>query len=196
MYITTAGVGAVEHGLAVGPASVRPGDAVILSGDLGRHGIAVMAVREGFQFDTDIASDCAPLWGPVSALLGSGVQVRCLRDLTRGGLASALVEIADGAKVEIMIEEDAAPVSEPVRVACEILGYDPLHVANEGRFVAFVPYPDAERALAAMRSHPVASEAVIIGRVSSAERGEVVMRTMGGLRPVDMLSGEQLPRIC
>ncbi|MBM3495545.1 MAG: hydrogenase expression/formation protein HypE, partial [Armatimonadetes bacterium] len=195
MYITTAGVGAIEHAGHIGPAAVKPGDAVIVSGDLGRHGIAVMAVREGFQFETEIASDCAPLWGAISALLEAGIAVHCLRDLTRGGLASALVEIADSARVEIRIEEDAIPVSPPVRAACELLGYDPLHVANEGRFVSFVPEHDAERTLDALRATGP-TEPVRIGTVRAASAGSVVMRTLGGLRPVDMLSGEQLPRIC
>lgn len=196
MYITTAGVGVLEYDAVIGPAEVRAGDAVIASGDLGRHGIAVMAVREGFEFGTPVSSDCAPLWEPVRAILDAGVEVRCLRDLTRGGLASAVVEIAESAGVEITLEEDAIPVADAVRSACEILGYDPLHVANEGRFVAFVPPDQADLALNALHSCEVSAGACLIGRVTERPSGRVLLRTVGGLRPVDMLSGEQLPRIC
>ena len=196
MYITTAGVGILDHAIQIGPAEVRAGDAVIVSGDLGRHGIAVMAEREGFAFGTTISSDCAPLWESVRSLLEAGVGVRCLRDLTRGGLASALVEIAESAGVEITLEENAVPVADAVRSACEILGYDPLHVANEGRFVAFVPRSDADTALAALRSCEVSAGATRIGEVTATGDGRVLIKTVGGLRPVDMLSGEQLPRIC
>lgn len=196
MYITTAGVGTLECVGTIGPAEVREGDTVIVSGDLGRHGIAVMAVREGFAFGTQIVSDCAPLWDPVQALLASGAEVHCLRDLTRGGLASALVEIAESAHIEVTVTEEAIPVADAVRSACEILGYDPLHVANEGRFVAFVRSDHADRAIEALRTCAVSADAVSIGRVTASGEGRVLLRTVGGLRPVDMLSGEQLPRIC
>ncbi len=196
LYIATAGVGVVEHGLSIGPGEVRAGDAVIVSGDIGRHGIAVMGVREGFVFETEIRSDCAPLWSPIRALLEAGLEVHCLRDLTRGGLASALVEIAESAGVSIAIDEARIPVIEPVRAACEILGYDPLHVANEGRFVAFLPGDQAATAVDILRDVEVSSGACLIGSVGSGDIGEVLMETVGGVRPVDMLSGEQLPRIC
>ncbi len=196
MYIATTGVGAVENGVAVGPDRVCKGDAVIVSGDLGRHGIAVMSVREGFVFEAEISSDCAPLWSPVCALLEAGITVHCLRDLTRGGLASALVEIAESADVTITLDEAAIPVTEPVRAACEILGYDALHVANEGRFVAFVPASEAARAAAVLRDVPVSSGACVVGSVAENGGGQVLIETVGGMRPVDMLSGEQLPRIC
>jgi hydrogenase expression/formation protein HypE len=196
MYITTAGIGIHAHDVEIGPSSVHDGDAVIVSGDLGRHGIAVMAVREGFQFDVEIESDCAPLWEPVRALLDAGIAVHCLRDLTRGGLASALVEIAESARVAVFLDEDCIPVAEPVRSACELLGYDPLHVANEGRFVAFVAPSDADRAVTILRSQPVSAGAVRIGTARCSEAGSVMLATVGGQRPVDMLSGEQLPRIC
>ena len=197
IFINTAGVGVIEHHLVIGPQSVRPGDAIILSGDIGRHGIAIMAVREGLDFSGDILSDCAPLNSMVAEMLKAGVQAHCMRDLTRGGLASALVEIAEASKLHVGIEERAVPVSEEVQGACELLGLDPLHVANEGRMVAFVPPADAECALEIMRSYPHGSEAAIIGHVTEEPRGLVTMKsTIGVSRLVDMLSGEQLPRIC
>lgn len=197
IFINTAGIGVIEHDLAIGPRSVRPGDAVILSGDIGRHGIAIMAVREGLEFSGDILSDCAPVSGPVNALIEAGIEVHCLRDLTRGGLASALVEIAEASKLHLGIEERSVQVSDEVNGACELLGLDPLHVANEGRFVAFVAPHDEERALALLRSHDLCAEAATIGHVSENPSGFVTMKSMIGVsRIVDMLSGEQLPRIC
>jgi hydrogenase expression/formation protein HypE len=197
IFITTAGVGRIEHGLAITPTSVRPGDAVLLSGDLGRHGMAIMAVREGLDFETTIESDCAPLAGLVADLISAGIEVHCLRDLTRGGLASALIEIAEAAAVQIHIREAAVPVGEEVRGACEILGLDPLYVANEGRFVAFVPASDCDRALKIMGRNPVSAGARRIGSVDQAPSGLVTMTSeIGASRIVDMLSGEQLPRIC
>jgi hydrogenase expression/formation protein HypE len=197
MYINTAGVGVTEHGREVGPASVRPGDAVLLSGDIGRHGVAVMAVREGLDFETTITSDCAAVSSPVRALFEAGLDVHCLRDLTRGGLASALVETAEAAGVTVHVEEKAIPVLEEVRGACEILGLDPLYVANEGRFIAFLPADHASRALAVLRARPPAEGACLIGRVQAGTKGLVTMTgTIGTSRVIDLLSGEQLPRIC
>ena len=197
IFINTAGVGVLEHDLVIGPQSVRPGDAILLSGDLGRHGIAIMAVREGLEFSSDIESDCAPVSAPVMALLDGGVEVRCLRDLTRGGLASALVEIAEASRLHLGIEERAIEVSDEVSGACELLGLDPLHIANEGRFVAFVAPHDADRALSILHSHDASARAVIIGHVSEQPSGLVTMKSViGASRIVDMLSGEQLPRIC
>jgi len=196
-FVSTSGVGLVHAGVDIAPASVRPGDAVLLSGDVGRHGIAVLSVREGLQFETEIESDCAPLGAVVESLLREGLRVHCLRDLTRGGLASALNEIAADASLGIELEERAVPVANAVLGACELLGLDPLYVANEGRFVAFVPEDQAERAVAVMQSHSVARGAVRIGRVVDAHGGVVVLRTrLGGWRQLDLLSGEQLPRIC
>jgi hydrogenase expression/formation protein HypE len=197
VFINTAGVGIVEHGLTVAPSSVRPGDAILLNGDLARHGMAIMAVREGLEFESEIESDCAPLADIVLALLDAGIEVHCLRDLTRGGLASALVEIAETSGLHLHIVERAIPVREDVQGACEILGFDPLYVANEGRFAAFVPAAQADRALEVMRSRPPGAGAVIIGQVTDDAPGMVTMQSrIGATRIVDMLSGEQLPRIC
>ncbi len=197
LYVNTAGIGTIEHARVVAPMSVRPGDAVLLSGDIGRHGMAVMAAREGLAFESAIESDCAPLAAPVLALIEAGIDVHCLRDLTRGGLASALVEIAQAAGLHVRVEDAAIPVRDDVAAACEILGFDPLYVANEGRLVAFVPEADADRALRILAGHPETAGAVPIGRVSEAPAGLVTLKSrIGATRIVDMLSGEQLPRIC
>jgi hydrogenase expression/formation protein HypE len=192
IFLNTAGIGIIERDGVIAPASVRPGDAVIVSGSLGAHGVAILSVREGLEFESSIVSDTAPLWPLVEALFAAGIEVHCLRDLTRGGLASALNEIASARGVSIRIEEAAIPVEDAVRGACEILGLDPLYVANEGRFAAFLPEPDAARAVEVL-----GAGASRIGHVVDGPRGVVVMRSrVGGNRVVDMLSGEQLPRIC
>jgi hydrogenase expression/formation protein HypE len=197
LYVNTAGIGIIEHRGLIAPQSVRPGDVVVLSGDIGRHGMAVMAVREGLQFDTTIESDCAPLVDPVFGLLDAGVEVHCLRDLTRGGLASAAVEIAESAGLHVRLDESAIPVREDVRGACEILGFDPLYVANEARFLAFVPAESAHDAVSILRTFPVSAGATIVGSVSEKPPNLVTLRSrIGATRVVDMLSGEQLPRIC
>jgi len=197
VFINTAGIGVVEAPADIGPAAVRSGDAVLVSGDLGAHGVAVLSVREGLEFESPIVSDTAPLWAPIEALLRAGIEVHCLRDLTRGGLASALNEIAEAGQVGIRVEEAAVPVSEAVQGACEILGLDPLYVANEGRFVAFVPQGDAERAVEVLQRLPVSAGAARIGAVTEGPRGVVALESrIGGHRVLDMLSGEQLPRIC
>ena len=197
MFITTAGIGVVESPREIGPSSVEPGDAILVSGDLGSHGIAVLSVREGLEFDSPILSDTAPLWEPVEALLNAGIEVHCLRDLTRGGLASALNEIASARKVGMRIEEAAIPVQDVVKAACEILGFDPLYVANEGRFAAFVPEEQAAQAIAILSRIPVTAQAAQIGTVVADHPGLVTLRSrIGGSRVLDMLSGEQLPRIC
>ncbi len=197
IFINTAGIGVVPPGIRIGPQEVKPGDAILLSGDLGSHGVAVLSVREGVRFTGEIESDSAPLHRVVGELVRSGVEIHCLRDLTRGGLASALNELAAGAHVGMTIEEPLIPVRESVRGACELLGLDPLYVANEGRFVAFVPESHVEAALAAMRRHRVAQDAVRIGTVTEASPPIVVLRTvLGTHRILDLLSGEQLPRIC
>jgi hydrogenase expression/formation protein HypE len=195
IFINTAGIGIIEHDLVISPKSVRPGDLILLNGDVGRHGIAIMAVREGLSFESAIESDCAPLAEVVLKLIEAGIELHCLRDLTRGGLASALNEIAQTAQVHITIDESAVPVREDVQGACEILGLDPLYVANEGRFIAFVAPQDAERALEILRTF--SSEATLIGQVLAEPRGLVTLTSrIGAQRILDMLSGEQLPRIC
>ncbi|MBK4729022.1 hydrogenase expression/formation protein HypE [Oxynema sp. CENA135] len=195
IFINTAGVGVVEHSQEIAPPSVRPGDVLIVNGDLGRHGIAIMAVREGLEFETEIESDSAPVVREVSALLDAGIEIHCLRDLTRGGLASALNEIASAAAVDIAIDERSIPIREDVQAACELLGFDPLYVANEGRFVAFVPEEFAQKTLDILQRNDPRSRA--IGRVTEIGKGLVTMQSkIGASRIVDVLSGEQLPRIC
>jgi len=197
IFVNTTGIGVVEHGRTIAPSSVHPGDVILLSGDIGRHGIAIMAMREGLRFESTIESDCAPLWEPVSALLAAGVGIHCLRDLTRGGLSSGLIEIAEIAQVRICIKEMLIPVREDVAGACEILGLDPLYLANEGRFVAFVPEHDTAQALDILSQHAVTTGAVRIGQVLEKPAGMVTMNNrLGTERVIDMLSGEQLPRIC
>ena len=196
IFINTAGVGVIEHDLVIGPKQVRPGDAVILSGDIGRHGIAIMAAREGLEFETAIESDCAPLASVVRSLIDAGIEIHCMRDLTRGGLASALVEIAEASGRQINIEEVSIAVREDVQGACEILGFDPMYLANEGRFVLFVPEADVGRALALLRSAAGGENAAIIGRVSDEPEGVILKSVIGANRIVDMFTGEQLPRIC
>jgi hydrogenase expression/formation protein HypE len=195
VFINTAGIGVIEHGLTIAPGSVRAGDAVLLSGDIGRHGIAIMAVREGLEFESAIESDCAPVAATVMRLLEAGIEVHCLRDLTRGGLGTTLIEIAETARLHIGIEETSISVREDVSGACELLGFDPLYLANEGRFVAIVPEAEAEWALAILREeHATAAR---IGTVDQRKVGLVTMKSrIGTQRIVDMLSGEQLPRIC
>jgi hydrogenase expression/formation protein HypE len=197
LFINTTGLGVIEHSLNIAPQNVRPGDAILVSGDLGRHGMAIMAVREGLQFETTIESDSAPVHEAVLELIKAGIEIHCLRDLTRGGLASALNEIAESAGAKIAVDQNNIPVREDVHAACEILGLDPLHVANEGRFVAFVPADDAERALAILRHHEVSSTAALIGKVAENAAPLVTVKSaLGVSRILDMPSGEQLPRIC
>ena len=197
LFISTAGIGRVEHEWTISPAQVQPGDAVLLSGDVGRHGMAIMSVREGLQFESSIESDCAPLADLVLSLLDEGIEIHCLRDLTRGGLASALNEIAQSAGAQIDIDQNAVPVHEEVQGACEILGLDPLYVANEGRFVAYVPVSDADRALKTMRAQALGAEAAQIGMVVTGSPGLVTLKSqIGARRILDLLSSEQLPRIC
>jgi len=181
----------------IGPASVQPGDAVIVSGDLGRHGIAILSVREGLEFESPILSDCANLWPAVEALLNAGIEIHCLRDLTRGGLATTLNEIASDRNICIKLEESLIPVGETVQSACEILGLDPLYVANEGRFAVFVPAAQTDAALSVLKKVEVSQGSVRVGKVEESPGRTVVLQSrIGGNRVVDMLSGEQLPRIC
>lgn len=200
VYINTAGVGEVPAGVELSGASCRPGDVVLVSGTLGDHGIAIMSQREGLAFSTAIESDAAPLNGLVAAVLAAAPNVRCFRDPTRGGLASTLNEFAEASGVAIEIEEDAVPVRPEVRGACEMLGYDVLQVANEGKMVAVVPADEAEAALAAMRASKYGKNAAIIGKVGAVAEGSApnvrVRTAWGSTRVLDMLVGEQLPRIC
>ncbi|MBX3739127.1 MAG: hydrogenase expression/formation protein HypE [Candidatus Didemnitutus sp.] len=199
LYVTTAGVGVIETSLTVAPTSVRAGDAIVLSGDLGRHGMAIMATRANLSFESEITSDCAPLVAPVQALLAAGLEIHCLRDLTRGGLATSLVEIAEQSKLALAIDAAKVPVSEMVQGACEILGLDPLYVANEGRFVCILPEAQAAQAVEIINrtASDNAGAATIIGKVKPGPAGQVTQRSViGAERIVDRLSGEQLPRIC
>ena len=195
VFINTAGVGVVEHALDIAPARVRSGDVILVNGDVGRHGMAIMAVREGLAFDSQIESDSAPVHETVLALIEAGIEIHCLRDLTRGGLTSALHEIAEGAGVTVQVEEKLIPVREEVHAACEILGLDPFQSACEGRFAAFVAPADARRALEIMRGH--APETALIGHVTSEAAPNLFLKsTIGVRRLLDLASGEQLPRIC
>ena len=197
VFINTTGLGLVPDGVCLSASQARPGDAVILSGSIGEHGIAILAEREGLEFDGAIESDSAPLHNLVADMLAAASGIRVLRDPTRGGLSSALNEIAQQARVGIHIDERAIPVREEVRGACEMLGLDPMYVANEGKLVAIVAASAAQNALYALESHPLGKDAVIIGRVTADHPRMVVMRTpFGTTRIVDMLSGDQLPRIC
>jgi hydrogenase expression/formation protein HypE len=211
IFINTSGIGIVKDDINISPSNVQEGDVVLLSGDIGRHGIAIMTTRENLDFESNIKSDAAPLNHIVQKLIESGVEIHCLRDLTRGGLASALNEIASKAEVEIEIEEKSIGVIEEVKGVCEILGFDPLYVANEGRFTAFVRQSDAEKALKIMNDEENGKFASVIGEVKKkslkmkngkkengrADNGIVYLKSLlGAYRILDMLSGEQLPRIC
>ena len=198
VFINTAGVGFVPDARVIAPLQVSEGDVIILNGDIGRHGIAVMAGREGLSLETAIESDAASLAGLVNDVFDAGVNVHCLRDLTRGGLAGALVEIARSAGVEVVVNECDIPVTEPVRGACELLGLDPMHVANEGRFILFVPENDALNCLHCMRRNSLGENARIIGRVAHRQSpGSVRLNSVVGTsRIVEMIAGQQLPRIC
>jgi hydrogenase expression/formation protein HypE len=198
LFINTAGVGVVPEGTCITAGGARPGDVVLVSGAMGDHGLAIMTQREGLRFDGPLQSDCAPLNGLVADMLaaaGGGIHV--LRDPTRGGLATALNELAAASGVEIIIDESAVPVHDAVRAASELLGLDPLYVANEGKLIAIVAPEAAEAVLKAMRAHPLGREAAIVGAVNDKHPGRVVLRTpLGTHRLLDMLAGEQLPRIC
>ncbi|MEU1522559.1 hydrogenase expression/formation protein HypE [Nocardia rhamnosiphila] len=197
IFINTAGIGVLADGADIRPERAAPGDIVVVSGEIGVHGIAVMSCREGLEFGTTVLSDTAPLAGLVAAMLETGADLHVLRDPTRGGVAATLNEIARAAGTGIALEETALPVPAAVRDACGLLGLDPMYVANEGKLVAFVPPADAERVLAAMRAHPLGAHAAVIGRCVEEHPGMVVARTaLGGTRVVDLPAGEQLPRIC
>jgi hydrogenase expression/formation protein HypE len=197
IFVNTAGIGVVPEGIDIRPGRARPGDVVIVSGDIGVHGVAVMSCREGLEFGTPVRSDSAPLHGLVAAMLATGADVHVLRDPTRGGVAASLNEIATAAQVGVELVERDMPIPQPVRDACGLLGLDPLYVANEGKLVAFVAREDAGLVLAAMRGHEHGTGAVVIGSCVAEHPGMVVTRTgLGGTRVVDLPIGEQLPRIC
>ncbi len=197
VYLNTSGIGTVADGIRIAPNNAEPGDSIIVSGTLGDHGIAIMSVREGLTFETEIRSDTAPLHGLVQSMLQAAPAIHCLRDLTRGGLAAVLNELAEASNVGIEFDETTVPVKGAVLAACEMLGLDPLFIANEGKLVAFVPEKQAERCLAAMRKQPYGHEAAIIGKVVAEHPGMVVARTsVGGSRVLDLPAGELLPRIC
>jgi hydrogenase expression/formation protein HypE len=197
IFINTSGIGAVPNEVNIHPGRATAGDKVIISGPIAVHGIAIMSVREGLEFETEVASDTAPLHELVAAMVSAEIDIHVLRDPTRGGVTSALTEIAQTAKVGMLLNESSIPISEEVKGACEILGLDPLYVANEGKLLAIVATEDADRVLKVLRSHSLGKDAAVIGEVVNEHPGLVVMKTrVGGTRVVDMLSGEQLPRIC
>jgi hydrogenase expression/formation protein HypE len=197
VFINTSGIGVVPPGIAVSSARVAPGDAILLSGTVGDHGITILTQREGLELDGALASDTAPLHELTAAMFAAHADIHALRDPTRGGVAATLVEIASRRKLGVAIDERAVPVRDTVRGACEILGLDPLLVANEGKLVAFVPEDGAARVLAAMRAHPLGRDAARIGTVTAAHPGFVTVRTpIGGERILDLPFGESLPRIC
>jgi hydrogenase expression/formation protein HypE len=197
VFITTSGLGLVPEGRALSIHAARPGDRILVSGTLGDHGIAILSVREGLEFETVLESDTAPLGELTEAILQTCAQTRCMRDPTRGGLSSALNELATGSGVGVELDEAALPLRPEVRGACEMLGLDPLYVANEGKLIAVVPPEDADRVLEAMRAHPLGRNAALIGEVVADHAGLVILRSrVGGERVVTLLAGEQLPRIC
>ncbi len=197
IFINTAGIGLVPQGVDIRPQRARPGDIVLVSGEIGLHGIAVLSCREGLEFGTTLCSDTAPLHGLVAAMLATGADVHVLRDPTRGGMAASLNEIARAGRIGVELDERAIPVPVGVRDACGLLGLDPLYVANEGKLVAFVAPEDADRVLDAMRAHPLGARAAVVGHCVAEHPGMVVARTaLGGTRVVDLPAGEQLPRIC
>ena len=197
LFINTAGIGVVPSGVRLAPNQVRPNDAVLLSGPIGDHGIAILAEREGLSFASEVASDTAPLHTLCADVLATGAAIRCMRDPTRGGVASTCNEIAQSSRVGIVLEDAAIPVRPAVRGACELLGLDPLYIANEGRMVVFVAAADTDRVLAAMRAHPLGAEARRIGTATENNPGLVTMRTAFGTeRIVDLLTSDPLPRIC
>ncbi|AKG54315.1 [NiFe] hydrogenase metallocenter assembly protein HypE [Dehalogenimonas sp. WBC-2] len=197
LFVNTSGIGVIPSGLDISGINAKPGDIVMLSGSIGDHGMAIMAQREGFNFKVPVESDCAPLNGMIGSMLEVSKKVHVLRDPTRGGLATTLNEIAAQSNVGISIKESSIPVKEAVRTACELLGFDPLYVANEGKMIAIVAKEDADKVLQAMRGHRYGSEAVVIGEVTTERTGKVILTTaLGTRRVLDMLSGELLPRIC
>ena len=197
IYINTTGIGVLEEEISIGGENAKPGDCVLISGTLGDHGATVMAMRKGFEFSLDLKSDCGLLSGMIEALLQGGIRVKALRDPTRGGLGATLNEIALQSQVTVMLEEGAIPIKDEVKGLCEILGLDPLYMANEGKLLMVVEEEDAEKALKIMKSHPMGRAAAIIGKVIDESKGQVYLKTeIGGTRILHMPMGELLPRIC
>jgi hydrogenase expression/formation protein HypE len=197
VFITTSGIGLVPDGRSLSIRAARPGDRIVVSGTLGDHGIAIMSVREGIEFETVLESDSAPLHDLTRVMLEACPGIRCMRDPTRGGLSSTLNELAEASGVGVVLTEAAVPLRPEVRAACEVLGLDPLSVANEGKLIAVVPPADAARLVEVMRSHPLGRNAAVVGEVVDDHPGMVVLRSLvGGERVVTMLAGEQLPRVC
>jgi len=197
LYINTAGLGEIVAPHRLGAANVKPGDAVIINGPMGEHGVAVMSRREGIAFQTNIVSDCAPVWPLVNAILKTGAEVHAMRDPTRGGVAAAVCDIARASNVGIRLREDALPIGPEVRGACDLLGLEPLTIANEGKVLVFCRATDTAQVLAAMKEHPLGKQACVIGEVSEKPPGVALLRTtIGGERIIDMPTGEDLPRIC
>jgi hydrogenase expression/formation protein HypE len=197
IFITTAGIGHISDNIKIGSAQAKPGDAVMVSGPIGDHEIAVLMARGEFSLQGEVESDCAPLNGLVQAMLKVCPEIHCLRDPTRGGLATVLWEIANSSKVGVVIDEGKVPLREQVKAVCDLLGFDPYYLANEGKLVAFVPEEASDTVLNAMRAHPLGGEAAIIGKVTAEHPGKVLLKTgIGGHRLLEPLSGEQFPRIC
>jgi hydrogenase expression/formation protein HypE len=197
IFINTSGIGIIEHDVEISPRKVKPGDKILINGPIGLHGIAILSRREGIEFEIEIESDTAPLNFLVQDILSVSKNIHWMRDPTRGGVSSSLNELAQSSNLGVEIWETEIPVPEPVKAACEMLGLDPLYVANEGKLIAVVAPEDAEKVLEAMRNNPLGREAKIIGEITEEHPGVVLMKTaIGGKRVVDMLAGEQLPRIC
>jgi hydrogenase expression/formation protein HypE len=197
IFITTSGIGLVPEGVGLSISAAQPGDKIVTSGTIGDHGIAIMSLREGIEFETVLQSDSAPLNGLTDTMLAACPTIRCMRDPTRGGLSSVLNELAVASKIGVKIDEARIPIRPEVHAACEMLGLDPLYVANEGKLMAVVPANDVDRVVSAMHDHPLGQNAAIIGEIVDEHRGMVIMRSViGGDRVVTMLAGEQLPRIC
>ena len=197
LYINTSGIGVLDTTMNISPSMLQHDDVVIINGDIGRHGIAIMAQREGFKLEQTLESDCADLSGLVKLLLDSGIDIHCMRDLTRGGLATALIEISTAANKQIMLDETAIAIADPVRSVCEVLGLDPYYVANEGRFISILPSAQAAQALAIMHAHPLGKQAAVIGNVHKGSQAMVTIKNrIGTTRILQLLSGSQLPRIC
>ncbi|MBN1639172.1 MAG: hydrogenase expression/formation protein HypE [Ignavibacteriales bacterium] len=197
LFINTTGIGIIENNLEIKPTSIKVGDNIILSGDIGRHGISVLSSRENLEFETKLESDLAPLNNIVNELLDSGIEIHCLRDLTRGGLASALVELSKKSDMQFEIQSNEIPVSTPVLSVCELLGFDPVHIANEGRFIIFLPQQQTKKSIQILRKFEQSKLACLIGEVIKSKKGKVILKNeYGSNRILDMFSGELLPRIC